>query len=158
MDYDYEKRFWDGTVGQVRLQQPVPVSIDAPIETAVLKMKEMEIACIVVVDAESKLKGIVTIGDIMNSYVGSTLPGDEEIKSIMTADPATIPPTTTMEKAAEIFYSNKFRHLPVVDDEDRVLGVLTFHNLFDYMAEHMPAEILNLPPDSTLIASQKSGG
>jgi CBS domain-containing protein len=50
-------------------------------------------------------------------------------KDIMTPNPTTVSPQDTVGLAAEIFMDKNFKCLPVVDSENRVLGVLTTYDL-----------------------------
>ena len=43
----------------------------------------------------------------------------------MTHNPATIGPETTIAQAADLLEAQHFRHLPVVDDEKQLLGIVT---------------------------------
>ncbi|MFK8006306.1 MAG: CBS domain-containing protein [Saprospiraceae bacterium] len=54
-----------------------------------------------------------------------------QVKNMMTKNPITIEPEDTLGLAADIFSSNKFRALPVVDGEELV-GIVTPYDLMQY--------------------------
>ena len=61
--------------------------------------------------------------------------------------------------ASEIFHEKNIRHLPVISDKSgKVKGLLSARVLMDYVAENLPGEVLNLPPDSTIVAKETEGG
>jgi CBS-domain-containing membrane protein len=51
-----------------------------------------------------------------------------------------------------------FRSVPVVDEEDRVIGCVRHKDIVKYLAQHFPAQVLNLPPDPERIALEREGG
>jgi CBS domain-containing protein len=53
-----------------------------------------------------------------------------EIKDLMTSPVVTVHPSDKMEKAAEIFEHKPFHHIPVVDDEQKVVGILSRHDYY----------------------------
>jgi CBS domain-containing protein len=61
-----------------------------------------------------------------------------------------------VQEALEIFDSNKFRHLPILNG-DAIEGILSVRGLMTFISEHLPLQVMNLPPDSSLVASRPSG-
>lgn len=51
-----------------------------------------------------------------------------EIKDLMTQPVLTVHPSDKMEQAAEIFENHAFHHIPVVDDEHKVVGMISRHD------------------------------
>ena len=151
-----KQTFWSEPISKVELQQPAVVQSGTTIIDAVKSMKYNQIGCVLVLDAKKKLVGILSNGDLMHDFVGSTLPGDTPVDTIMTKDPLTAPASMTVQEALEVFDSNKFRHLPVLSG-GLIDGILSVRGLMGFISEHLPLRVMNLPPDSSLIASQVSG-
>ena len=92
------------------------------------------------VDAEGRLTGIVTERDIkaaspskatsLDIYEMTHLLSEIKVRDIMTAKPLRIRPKDTVERAAAIMRDNKVGGLPVVDEEDRVVGIITDTDIF----------------------------
>ncbi|MHB8163471.1 MAG: IMP dehydrogenase [Methanoregula sp.] len=57
--------------------------------------------------------------------------GDENIKSIMTTKLVTAPEDITSEKALEIMYTNKVERLPVVNDNGKLIGIITMQDILE---------------------------
>ena len=53
-----------------------------------------------------------------------------EIRDLMTSPVVTLHPSNKMEKAAEIFENQNFHHIPVVDDDRRVVGIISRHDYY----------------------------
>ena len=151
-----KQTFWSEPIGKVDLQRPAVVQTGTTIIDAVKEMKYNQIGCALVVDAAGKLLGILSNGDLMHKFVGSTLPGDTPVDTIMTNNPFSGKPSMTVQEALEIFDSNKFRHLPILSG-DSIEGILSVRGLMTFISEHLPIQVMNLPPDSSLVASQASG-
>ena len=76
----------------------------------------------------------------------------------MTPEPVMVNPETSLSEAIEIFYEHKFHHLPVLNETGRLKGLLSIRVAVDFVAENLPGEVLNRPPDSSLTAVEEGGG
>lgn len=151
-----KQTFWTEPISKVELQRVSVVPSGTSIIDAVKEMKYNQIGCVLVEDAGKKLIGIMSNGDLMHEFVGSTLPGDTPVDTIMTKDPFTGTPDLTVQEALEIFHSEPFRHMPVLNN-GQVQGILSIRGLMTFISEHLPLEVMNLPPDSSLIPARPSG-
>jgi len=102
-------------------------------------MKENNIRRIPVVRA-GKLVGIVSDRDIKEATPSKAtaldvhelyyLLSEVRVKDIMTPDPITVRPEDTVEYAAVLMLENRISGLPVVDEENRVVGIITQTDVF----------------------------
>ena len=77
---------------------------------------------VLVADEAGKLLGTVTDGDVRRGILkGISL--DSPVSLIMNPHPIKIPEMTDRKSILNILKVNKVRHLPVVDDEGRVVGI-----------------------------------
>ncbi|MCM3739385.1 acetoin utilization AcuB family protein [Oceanobacillus luteolus] len=53
------------------------------------------------------------------------------VESIMNTNVPTLPPTATIEEALHLLKKNKIRHIPIVDDENRVIGIVSDRDVRD---------------------------
>ena len=109
-------------------------------------MTNEEIRRLPVVDKRDRLVGIVSIGDVRSAepspatslsiwelnYLLSTL----TIGKIMTAQPFTISPEATLAEAARMMLEHRVSGLPVVDEEHRVIGIITESDIFSMVVLH----------------------
>jgi len=51
-----------------------------------------------------------------------------------------------------------YRHLPVVDEGNRPVGMVSIRHIISYLVEHFPQEILTLPPKPIREAMQAREG
>ncbi len=104
---------------------PVTLSRDATVQRARSLMRKHKIGGIPIVDGEGKLEGIVTNRDLrFEHYV------DKALESIMTKDNLiTATEGTTLEEAEEILQKYKVEKLPIVNEENELVGLITFKDI-----------------------------
>jgi IMP dehydrogenase len=104
---------------------PITLTETAKVEDALLLMKENSIGGIPVVDADMKLKGIVTNRD-MRFEKNFKRPITEVMttKNLITAAEQ-----VDLSKAEGILQENKIEKLPVVDADFRLIGLITYRDI-----------------------------
>lgn len=113
----------------------VTITRDHTIQECVDLMKANSIRHLPVVE-DSKLVGFVTQGDIRQVLLASLIE-DLKIDDVMIRDPITVTADTEVEEAAKIIYYNKIGGLPVVDDEDCLVGIITVTDIMAAFVELM---------------------
>ena len=134
---------------KVLLRRPgcVAVPLGTSIGEAARVMKEHRIGCVLVEDA-GKLVGVFTERDILSKLVGTGYdPAKVRVDGVMTTDPETLTPDDPIAFALQLMSVGGFRHIPLVDAESRPIGVLSVKDIVEYLVEHCPREILNIPPE-----------
>jgi IMP dehydrogenase len=107
------------------IQDPVTLDENATVADAIKIMREYRIGGIPVIDAERKLKGIVTNRDLRFQKVMN-----KPVREVMTtANLITAPLKTSLTQAEEILQNHKIEKLPVVDGEGRLCGLITFKDI-----------------------------
>ncbi|MBY0458338.1 MAG: CBS domain-containing protein, partial [Gemmataceae bacterium] len=59
--------------------------------------------------------------------------------------------------AVERMQKGGYRHVPVVDEDNRPVGVLSAKRIVHYLVEHFPATVYNLPPDPDRVPDTAEG-
>ena len=84
-----------------------------------------ETALVVVGDKENERPvGVITEADIVRAVADGRDLNDMRILAVMTGNPNVISPVTGIRDAARMMVTGRFRHLPVVDDDNRLLGIV----------------------------------
>ena len=116
-------------VYDVMTRPPVTIARDADVGEAVRMMREGRIHSLPVLDDDNKLCGIVTDTDLLAALSGQRLPTSDfaslPLARLMTPDPITIGTDATMGDAAGALLEGGFRHLPVIDSDLRLVGILS---------------------------------
>ena len=79
-----------------------------------------------------KLVGILTTYDLWKNEIAPEDYPTSRAKQIMNTKVAKISPNDKIGTAAEVFLANKFHALPVVDSEDRLMGIVTSFDVMLY--------------------------
>ncbi len=101
-------------------------------------MSGRRIGCLPVVDATGVV-GIVTTTDLLGAFGAQGIvpqPG-REVGAVMTRDPMRLRPNDTVGNAIAVMLTETVRHLPVVDDEGRVVGIISDRDLRSAIGDPM---------------------
>ncbi|MEJ5376174.1 MAG: CBS and ACT domain-containing protein [bacterium] len=122
-------------VGDWMVRDVVCVTKDHTIQDCVDLMKKHSIRHLPVLD-NGRLVGLVTEGDLRQVFLASLIE-ELSIKDVMINDPITVTPDTEIEDAAKVIFYNKIGGLPVVDDQERLQGIITVADILAAFIELM---------------------
>jgi CBS domain-containing protein len=123
---------------------------------AVALMRQFQIGCVLVCRGDA-LVGIFTERDLMRRVLADGRPLSVPVGEVMTPDPASVRPKEPIGAAVRLMQRGGYRHLPVVDEAGRPLGVLSVKRIVHYLAEHYPATVCNQPPDPAAFPRRAEG-
>ncbi len=107
------------------IYDPITIEKEATVGDALNLMQEFKIGGIPVVDDHHKLIGIVTNRDLrFESKTGRPVSEVMTYKNIITTSQE-----TDLEKAADILQQYKIEKLPVIDDGNRLIGLITYKDI-----------------------------
>jgi 2-oxoglutarate ferredoxin oxidoreductase subunit beta len=114
----------------------VPITADAhsSLAQAIRHMNLHNIGCLLVTDAEDKLIGVFTERDVLMRVAG--LIDDLSVAPIgdyMTSDPIAAQEDLPIAHALHIMSVHGFRHLPIVDEEGRPTGIISFRDVVEFL-------------------------
>ena len=115
----------------MRTGDAVPsVRVDATLADAIIEISRKGMGMTAIVDADRRLVGLFTDGDLRRTMERNADPRGTRVESIMTRDPRTILPEALAVEAVELMERRKSTQLPVVDAAGRLVGALNIHDLF----------------------------
>jgi acetoin utilization protein AcuB len=131
------KASWEGlVVDDVMSPQPVSVAVEASLRSALERMDQHGVRHLPIVDGERKVIGILSDRDIrtvignpmrtISSHDAMARIESARVGPIMTPSPMTLRSGTPLGRAARVFSDHKVGVIPIVDDHDRLLGVLSY--------------------------------
>lgn len=115
---------------QLVKKKPIFVSPDTATRSALEKMAESRIGCMVVADPEGHPLGILTQSDLLPRLLLPAFDLSRPISDVMTANPHQLPGTASAYDAALEMATHGIRHLLVTDSEGRLQGVVSERDLF----------------------------
>ncbi len=104
-------------------RRAVTLHADAPIRDVVRSMYERDASCAVAALPDGSF-GIVTDHDLRNRVLAVDRSLDDPVSAVMTCPARTVPPGTTVDDAILVMLSRGVRHLPVVDADGGLVGVV----------------------------------
>ena len=128
-------RYPDNTAGSIMTTEYVSLRPSMTVEESILRIrrqgvdKETIYTCYVL-DKDRTLLGLVTVKDLL-------LAADDEMKiqDLMITNMIFVTTKTDQEDVARMFSKYNFLALPVVDGENRMVGIVTFDDAMDVMEE-----------------------
>jgi CBS domain-containing protein len=115
------------------LKDVVTIYGNVPVKEAIELLFKRHIGSIVVVDDAQKCIGIFTERDAIR-IVAQNVPLDAPIEKIMTKDPFTVNEDSIFEEAKYIIKSAKIRHLPVIDTNGKLVGLISVRHILDELS------------------------
>ena len=122
---------------------------------AVHKMNQFKIGCLMVMQGD-QVMGIFTERDVLTRVVGARRdPARTVLADVMTPEPEALTSGHRVAYALHCMSVAGYRTVPLVDDEARVIGVITATDIVTWLASLFPEEILNLPPGGRIKHPEK---
>jgi len=114
-------------------QRPLTCAPETTVFDAVTQMAAKNYGAVIVVDSAEKVIGVVTERDVMNKLVAKELDAHTTLLSdLMTEHPRVARETDDMLDWLRIMSNERFRRLPVVDDEGRIKAIFTQGDFVSY--------------------------
>jgi len=96
---------------------------------AVTVLNRESLGAVLIVDNECKVMGIITDGDVRRAVAEGQDLNKVLVESLMTASPVTIQATIQAVDALSIMQQHEITILPIVDDNEALIGILHLHDL-----------------------------
>ncbi|AEF96553.1 IMP dehydrogenase [Methanotorris igneus] len=102
----------------------ITISPDCTVSEAVRIMDENSVSGLPVVDESDKLVGIITLRDIKPIKDRSI-----KVKEVMTKDVVSVTEDITHDEALNVMYENRIERLPIVDENNKLVGMITLRDI-----------------------------
>ena len=143
---DLESALLLETLDNVTTQPPLVVDAGATLAETISRMREGSRGCTLVIDA-GRLVGIFTERDVLMRVVGRPIDFERTaVRDYMTRDPVTLPSDSSVAFVLNRMLIEGFRHIPLVDADHSVIGVVSMRDLIEYITGFYQKDVLNLPP------------
>lgn len=137
---EQEIRFW--------MRAPaITINLAGTVSEALALMREHDVRRLPVVIDTGEIRGIITQGDIRGADMLRAAGVDPldiadalrrvRVYEVMTEGPLTVSPDTGLREAAMLMIENKIGGLPVVDEDDCVVGIITESDLFEALVQQL---------------------
>jgi CBS domain-containing protein len=139
----FENNLHNELVADLPLREPITVQTDTPVSTAIELMRERQLGCAIVVDADGRPLGTFTERTVIDLVLQQpdnleSLPVGEHMDDdwfiVKSSDAICDVLDTIQNKAA--------RFICVVDGEGKVVALTGQKGLSEYVAEHYPQQVM----------------
>ena len=132
------------------------VSLEASVADAIRRMLDHHVGAVAVVDREKRVAGIFTERDVLRKLALSGRdPEQTLVREVMTTPVELATSETGPGEALITMVDRHFRHLPIVDSESRLLGMLSIRNVLEWRIEDLSRELDSL---EQYVSSDGPGG
>jgi acetoin utilization protein AcuB len=108
---------------------PITIAADVDVHTALRMLQDHAVRRLPVTDVSGQVLGIVTERDLLLA-VSHYLNIPIEIETVMTRPVVATTPDTPLAEAAMLMVGHKIGGMPVVDTDQRVVGIITESDIF----------------------------
>ncbi|WP_372404446.1 CBS domain-containing protein [Streptomyces luteireticuli] len=155
------------TVGEVMTPEVAHAFRDTAFADLMLLLDRRRVSGVPVVDDDDKVLGVVSEADLIRHQAAgvreSRAPGAVTVEGLMSTPAVTVHPEQRVSDAARVMERHHVNRLPVVDEEDRLIGIITRHDLlrvFLRTDEEIRAEVadevlgheLGVPPGAVSVS------
>jgi arabinose-5-phosphate isomerase len=102
---------------------------DTPLSNALMEMTRKGLGMTAVVDGAGQLAGVFTDGDLRRAIDHKIDVHEASVSDVMTTDCKTVHPGMLAAEALQIMDSTKINALPVVNDNNELVGALNMHDM-----------------------------
>jgi magnesium transporter len=136
-------RYPEDTAGGIMTTDFIALPEDIPVEEAITRLREIApeaeiIYYAYVVDVHAKLNGVLSLRDLIAAGDGTLL------RDIMLKNVISVPAEMDQEEVARVVSRYDLLAVPVVDEGERLLGIITVDDIIDVIEEEATEDIYHL--------------
>jgi len=143
-------------IKHLRVMKPVSLSPTQTVEEAIGLMKKHRFGCVVIAE-KGRLVGILTERDVLTKVAGVKGAETKKLQDVMTRNPETFEPDDSIAFVLNAMHVGGYRHVPVVDDAQHPLAVVSIKDIVGFVLDHFAEDVLNLPPRPIRTTDQREG-
>ena len=124
------------SVGRICTRTVDVADLDETAQVAASRMNTRNVGTLVVIDEHKSPVGIVTDRDLAMRVVGKGLDANSTpLEAVMSGLPESVTEDTPIESAIATMRRGPHRRLPVVDEQKRLVGLLSLDDVLDLLSE-----------------------
>jgi CBS domain-containing protein len=118
------------------------VPLQASVEQAIRTMLERHVGAVAVIDENRRVAGIFTERDVLRRLsLAESDARNLPIRDVMTTPVEMATAATTPSEALATMVERHYRHLPIVDEDGRLLGMLSIRNVLEAQIDTLTSQL-----------------
>lgn len=142
--FDLRELFTTTTVGELAINQVPTLDAGQTAEQAAVAMRAVSHGSALVCEA-GRLVGIVTERDLLK-LIADDARLRAPLREVMTSAPQTVRTGSLLLEAVRLMDRGGYRRLPVVDNEQRPIGIVDVKSVVTYLVDQIPGTVYNQAP------------
>ena len=123
------------SAGRICVREVDTATFDESAEVAAERMHQRAVGTLVVVNDSAQPVGIITDRDLVTRVLArGRMASDTLLRDVMTASPKTISEGDAIESALALMRRGNFRRVPVVDSNNKLVGLVTLDDVLMLIA------------------------
>jgi CBS domain-containing protein len=143
-----DSNFLCQSLSLLNLRPPISVQENDSLQKVIETLRDNKAGCVLVLNDQDTLVGIFSERDLVLKVAGLNIDLNKTVVSdYMTTEPITQPPDCTIAYALNLMSHGGFRHLPVVDEQGTILGVISTKDVVDFIVATFSQDLLQFTTD-----------
>ncbi len=136
-DDSLEEALCDNDMTAMDFTPMVTVNLETSVAKTMQILAETGVACALVIDDEQKLHGVFTERDVLDKVAEQYfMVKDLPVRVVMTHEPVCVYDMDMPAKALNLMATGNFRHVPVLDADDKLIGVLGPRRVTGFLSKY----------------------
>jgi CBS domain-containing protein len=130
------------SIGSLGLKDPFVVAPETPLAECFALMQQHHVGSVLITGQDGRLQGIFTERDCLMKVAGklSSLE-NRTVSEFMTKNPIRERPDASLAFALNLMSNGGFRHVPIVDQDDIPIGIISVKDVVEHIVAKMLAAI-----------------
>jgi CBS domain-containing protein len=121
---------------------PATVSVLASVDEAIRMMIDRTVGAVAVIDDQGVVAGMFTERDVLAKFaLSGNDPKTTPVRDLMSPIVEMATEETTPSEALAVMLERHYRHMPIVDDHGKVLGICSIRNILEARVEDLLGQL-----------------
>lgn len=146
-------------ISKLNPQEPCCVQLGTLVSQVIQLMQDGRFGCVLVVDEQGQLVGIMTERDLMTKVMGKSVNvADIVVDDVMSTSPESLREDDPIAFALNLMHFGGFRHIPLLvsDDNGQIgapVGMISIKDIVNHVANYLESSVASSRPDGAEEAS-----
>lgn len=124
-------------VGEIMSEQLETINFSNTAQESAIKMSDRNVSSLVVLDDNGRAIGIITERDLVRRVCAREVPSNSvNVENVISSPVKTVSPEISIDEVADVMVSNKVRHIVIVDNNQKPVGIISATDIVAYVREN----------------------
>jgi CBS domain-containing protein len=143
-------------IKSIPFRTPVALSPEHTVADAISEMQKKRIGCVLITE-HGKMAGIFTERDVLLKVANKAGVEGKRLGELMTPKVSGFQKEDSIAFVLNAMHVGGYRHVPVVDEHNTPIAVISVKDIISFILEQFPEDILNLPPQPMRGTAEREG-